>query len=139
MNVEELKAKCIAMFKQKALCARLKAEKAEQENILKDMKQDIYNALEANELKTFDTGLGKVTRTSKPYAKIVDKEALAMDLKERGLFDALYTFNATKMNSFYKEELEKAKEEGNVDFEIKGIEVSSARTDLSITGVKVNE
>jgi hypothetical protein len=49
----------------------------------------------------------------------------------------MVTFNATKMNSFYKEEMERAKEEMNLDFKVDGMDVSSNRISLSVTGVKL--
>ena len=139
MDVNLVKEKCRELFKKKAEVAKAKQIKTDLENEFKSMKQELIDILEASELKTFDTGFGKVTRKVQPYAKIEDKEKLASWLKERDLFDAMYTFNATKMNSFYKEELERAKEEGNVDFDIDGMDVTSIRKDLSITGVKLND
>jgi hypothetical protein len=136
ITLEELKEKCFTMFKQKAHVAKLKAEKAIEEKALKEMQDDIIFHLESHELKTFDTGLGKVTRKNAPYAKIEDKGALAAYLKERGIFEDMVSFNAATMNSFYKEEMEKAKEEMNLDFKIDGMEVSSNRVTLSVTGVK---
>ena len=124
------------MFKQKAHVAKLKAEKTVEEKALTAMQDDILHHLEAHDLKTFDTGLGKVTRKNAPYAKIEDKEALTAFLKERGIFEDMITFNAAKMNSFYKEEMERAKEEMNLDFKVDGMDVSSNRVTLSVTGVK---
>jgi hypothetical protein len=139
ISVEELKVLCKVMFKQKAEVAKIKEKKALEEKKLKEMQDKILEHLETSNLKTFDTGFGKVTRKNQPYAKITDKEALSNYLKKEGLYDDLVTFNATKMNSFYKEEMEKAKEEMNLDFKIDGMEVTSNRVTLSVTGVKLED
>ena len=137
ITLEELKGLCLEMFKQKAEVARVKEIKTAEEKKLKEMQDKILFHLEGHELKTFDTGFGKVTRKNMPYAKIVDKTALSNFLKERGIYDDMVTFNATKMNSFYKEEMERAKEEMNLDFKVDGMDVSSNRISLSVTGVKL--
>lgn len=137
ITLEELKGLCLEMFKQKAEVARVKEIKTAEEKKLKEMQDKILFHLEGHELKTFDTGIGKVTRKNMPYAKIVDKTALSNFLKERGIYDDMVTFNATKMNSFYKEEMERAKEEMNLDFKVDGMDVSSNRISLSVTGVKL--
>jgi hypothetical protein len=139
ITLEELKKLCVDMFKFKAEVAKLKEQKTNAEKQLKKMQDDIILHLETHDLKTFDTGLGKVTRKNQPYAKIIDKDALAAHLKEKGIYDDMVTFNAAKMNSYYKEEMEKAKEEMNLDFKIEGMDVSSNRVSLSVTGVKLSE
>lgn len=136
VSVEALKAKCAEMFKQKAFCERLKKEKANEENKLTEMKLDIFNILTEQGLKNFDTGFGKVARSSKPYAKIVDKYKLRHYLEKVGDFDDVFTFNAASMNSYFNEKLERAKEEGDIDFAVDGMDMTSARETLRITGVK---
>lgn len=137
INLEELKELCKVMFEQKAHVAKLKEEKTIQEKIYTKMQETIIHHLELHELKTFDTGFGKVTRKNQPYAKVLDKDALTAFLKERGIYEDMVTFNASKMNSYYKEEMEKAKEEMNLDFKVDGMDVSSNRVSLSVTGVKL--
>ena len=137
ITVEGLQEKCRGMFEQKVLVARLKAEKADQEKILAKQQDDVIECLEYLNLKAFDTGFGKVSRTTKPYAKIQDKDALTLFLKEKGDYDALVTYNAAKMNSYYNELLAIAKEDKNLNFNIPGMEMTSARKTLSITGVKL--
>ncbi len=137
ITLNELTTLCRDMFVQKAEVARVKEIKTGEEKKLKEMQDKILHHLEAHELKTFDTGFGKVTRKNMPYAKIVDKDALTEHLKERGIFEDMITFNATKMNSYFKEEMEKAKEEMNLDFKVGGMDVSSNRISLSVTGVKL--
>lgn len=43
-------------------------------------------------------------------------------LKEREIFEETITVHSQTLNSFYKSEMEKAVEEGNVDFKIPGLE-----------------
>ncbi len=137
IEVGELKELCKEMFIQKAEVARVKAMKTEEEKKLKEMQDNILAHLEQHELKTFDTGFGKVTRKNSPYAKIEDKQALAEYLKRVGDYEDLVTFNASKMNSYYNEMRQKAVEEQNLDFKIDGMDVSSNRITLSVTGVKL--
>ncbi|MCK5139396.1 MAG: hypothetical protein KAQ85_06105 [Thermodesulfovibrionia bacterium] len=137
ITLEELKVLCKNMFIQKAAVAKVKQVKTNEEKLLKEMQDKILFHLESHELRTFDTGFGKVTRKNMPYAKITDKGALTAYLKERGIFEDMITYNATKMNSFFNEEMEKAKEEMNLDFKVDGMDVSSNRITLSVTSVKL--
>jgi hypothetical protein len=137
IELNELKTLCLEMFKQKAAVQKIKDEKSLEEKKLKELQESIIDHLEAHDLKTFDTGFGKVTRKNQPYAKITDKAALSDFLKDRGIYEDLVTFNAATMNSFYKEEMEKAKAEMNLDFQVNGMEITSNRKTLSVTGVKL--
>jgi len=138
INLSELQEACKKMFIQKAKVAKMKELKTIEEKIFSDMENGIIDMLEHHNLKTFDTGFGKVTRTNKPYAKITDKDALGKFLKERGIFEDLITFNAAKMNSFYNEEMDRAKENMDLDFKVDGMEISSNRVKLSVRNIDLS-
>lgn len=137
ITVAQLQDLCLAMFKQKAHVAELKLVKTTNEKQLSEMQEKIIFHLDELELKNFDTGFGKISKVNKPYAKITDKAALSSFLKEKGIYEDLVTFNAAKMNSFYNEEMAKAKEEMDLDFKVDGMDVSSNRVSLSVTKVKI--
>jgi len=50
------------------------------------------------------------------------KETFFSFLKDRGIYNELITVNSQTLNSFYSKEMEKAIEEGNVDFKVPGID-----------------
>ena len=96
----------------------------------------IMDALQAQNMKGLDTEFGKFAVKVESYATIKDRDKLYAWLKEKGIFDSLVTISAATMNSFFKQEEEKAMEAQDLDFEIPGMEATSQRTKLSITGKK---
>ena len=55
-----------------------------------------------------------------------DKEAFFEYLKQKNIFEDMVSVNSQKLNSWYKAEMEVAKNEGNFDFKIPGLGEPSA-------------
>lgn len=132
ITVEQLKEKVIEFNKQRSHVEELKKNKTDQEKILSLMQNDIIDILEKLGLKKFDAGVCSISISNKPYAKILDKNQLSLYLKDRGIYEDMVSFNASKMNSWFNEEFEAAKQEMNLDFNIPGMEVTSNRRTLSV-------
>lgn len=122
---------------------KLEMKKSELSVIEKDLNKQIAevdkficDALQAQNMKALDTAFGKFAVKVDSYAAIKDQDALTMYLKEKGIYESLATLNAAKLNSYYKAEEEKAMQEGDLDFQIPGMEVTSSRVKLSITQKK---
>lgn len=112
------------------------AELRSQEALASQGKKKITEALETAETKMIEllTGAG-LTKFDSAFGKVVishrlsvktpktpeDREAFYNRLKEQGLYEAMISVNSQTLNSYYKEEFEKAKERGDDDFEIPGI------------------
>ena len=103
-----------------------KLEKAENEMLL---------ALQGNDMTSYrsPSGLCSVSfRTSVRTPKTLEeKEAFYSFLKEKGYYDDLISVNSQKLNGFYKEQMELAKERGDEDFEIPGIKEVTMTPNLS--------
>lgn len=112
--------------------AQIKSKNSE----ISTVERFIIDSLQAQNIKAIDTAFGKFTVKVDSYASIKDQDALTAYLKELGIYESLVTLNAAKMNSYFKAEEEKAKEEQNIDFKIPGMEATSSRVKLSITGKK---
>lgn len=121
MEVKQLKELCISMRNQKDIVAKLDAEKKEQQKELEKLQHEIMEHLNAADLTNFDFDEGKVIKAQRTSVKVLDKYALAEYLKKLGRFEDLFSFNSATINSYYKEQLEKAIEEGNVDFKVEGL------------------
>ena len=83
-------------------------------NVLKDLGKDSYKS----NVGTFSVSY----RTSVRVPQGDDKFKFFEWLKERGLYDGIVSVNSQTLNSLYRSEFDRAKEEGRLDeFKIPGI------------------
>ena len=105
---------------------------------LEKLKAKAIAHLDAAQLKTFKTAEGKITAVDKFSVKVPrDPEAKAQFfdyLRDKGIFENMITVNSNTLNGYYKQELEIAVQQGNVDFSIPGLEEPKAYKMLSIGG-----
>ena len=134
MDLSDLKVLCFQIKEQKRVVEELDKKKKEENKKLEAMKAEVLAHLEKHELKNFDFGEGKVISVDKFNVKLLDKYAFADYLKKQGRFDSLYTFNYQTVNSFYKEEMEKAIEDNNSDFKVDGLSEPTLYRSLQIRG-----
>lgn len=129
--MQEFIEKVKNLWQQKKAVDDLKEQTEEANKVLTGMKLDIVKALEAMELdKQHVPGCGTVYR-QKNFSVKVPKDPQSKQLlfswiaskKGQDVLDNMISVNSMTLNSFYKSELEAAKEEGNVDFKVPGIEV----------------
>ena len=133
MSLQDYCKKLIELeVKKNEISAQLKAVNAE----IADVERALMDAMQAQGLKSVDTDFGKFALKTDVYATIKDQDALVLYLKEKGIYEQLATLSSASMNSFYKKRLEEAKEAGDIDFNIPGMEVTSQRFKLSITNKK---
>lgn len=117
------------LWAKKAEVEAMEEQVEQQKAILTALKQEVLKNLETLELEKLNVpGCGTVYR-QKQFSVKVPKEPEA----KAALFDWIKTnkgedvlqnmlsINSMTLNSFYKSELEIAKEEGNIDFKIAGI------------------
>jgi hypothetical protein len=111
----------------------LKAKKDEHEEIVKgisseleESKRKILSYMEHFEKDSYkSSGINFIVRedfTVKMPKDLDKKKDLFGYLEERGIFHELISVNHQTLNSFYNAEFEKAKEEGNLDFKVPGID-----------------
>lgn len=116
---------CEQIFLQRDLLESLKDNlKVEQERLDK-MEADLIKILEAANLKSFKAENGQVDirqRLSIKTPQGEQKESFFNYLKELGLFEAMATINYNTLNSWYKEEQERAVQEGRY-LDIPGLDI----------------
>jgi len=89
------------------------------------LQKEIILIMDTNELENHrikDVGLFYIKNNfSVPVPKGDAKHEFFNWLKERGMFEDMATINSNTLKAFYKEELAKAIEEGNLNFSIPGL------------------
>lgn len=94
---------------------------------LAEVEAKILATLEAQELTSFKSKHGTVVRSSRFSVRVpADTDAKVeffkwLNTKGRDIYWKYVTVNSNSLNSLYKQEMEVAKEEGNIDFKIPGI------------------
>jgi hypothetical protein len=102
------------------------------------LENSLLSLMESQGMKDFSAPFGKFSRKSQPYATIKDQDLLVNHLKEIGSYENLVTLSATTANKWYGEQLERAKEAGDIDFAVPGMEMTSSRVTLSVTQKKLH-
>ena len=118
------------LWKQKELVDGIKDKLKEESKTLEIMKSSAIKALETMEIdKQHVPGCGTIFKQKAFSVKTPktpeQKQQLFGWIKENKGADVLrnmLSINSNTLNSFYKSELEVAKEEGNVDFSLPGLE-----------------
>ena len=139
IKLKDFKAFLLGMFAEKLAIKADKDALTERNKKFSEMKRKALDYLEDHKLKNFDTGVGKIITVTRDNVAIEDRGLFFAYLKEKGLFDDMITINSTTLNSFYKDEKIKAKENEDISFldgGIPGIKEKSSITDISIRGVK---
>jgi len=132
VSIIALQGLCKEVAEKRAELDEIKKHKTEKESQYNLLCEKLIEVMQDHDLKSFDNGEAKFSIRNQPYAKIIDRDALAAHLKKQGTFNDFYTFNSQKMNSYYKECLEQAIESGADDFEIDGMEMTSNRQTIQI-------
>ena len=125
VTVETLKALVKDAFKAKAELDIIKKKKTEMEADFKEMTNKILAYLEDLELDSFKVpGFGNAIVQNKFSVKVPrepdEKAKLFKHLQDRGQFLEMATVNSMTLNSYYKQELANAIDEG-VEYELPGV------------------
>lgn len=127
--------------------AELRTKEAEASNAKKLVTQELeanenemLRLLQENDLPNFRSAFGLASisfRTSVKTPKTsAQKEAFYEFLKTLGVYEQMITVNSATLNSFYKEQLELARERGDDDFTVPGLDEVTISPILSFTRPK---
>lgn len=138
VNVEDLKL-CVARIKElRSLEKKAGQAKSDVSAQLHAEEEKALAMLSDAELKNFrcDSGtIGMTERLSVKTPKLPeDRDAFFAYLRDRGLFDQMISVNSATLNSFYKSEFEQAKERGDAEFKIPGINEETINIILTFRG-----
>lgn len=104
---------------------KLNARLKELSEVEDSCESKILAFLEEAELDSFDGTRGKISITNRFSVQVPksidDKKALGKFLQDRKIFWELMSVNSMTLNSYYKQELEIAKSQGDFDFKIPGV------------------
>jgi hypothetical protein len=134
-TVESLKS-------QTELIRELRKQETETSDLKKSITKQVEEAelkmvslLNESGLKNFRCDAGLVSLAERLSVKTPkspeDREAFFSYLRDKGLFDQMISVNSATLNSFYKNEFEAAKERGDDDFKIPGINEETMTVILS--------
>lgn len=123
----------LELNKQLELIAELRAKEAEakaaRDAITQELEQEESKMLEMlgqSDLTSYrgPAGMASISfRTSVKTPKTPEQRAAFFEyLKKVGVYDAMITVNSQTLNSFYKSQLEQAKEDGLEDFRLPGVD-----------------
>jgi len=109
----------------------LRKYKATHEEDIKAINDNIRNKeavilayFEENELEKFASTSGLVYSSIKVNVKKTDEEILKKELVERGIYDTMAKVNAQTLAAYVRSEREKAIENGAVEYDMPGVEIS---------------
>lgn len=122
MELKRLQDMCKRMMVIRAEIAHLDEEKKELNAELSKLKAEAVEHLDEHEIKSFDHGMGKISVVERQSVKIVDKYKLFDWLRKKGTFEDVISVNAQTANRIYRDELEMAKENGDIEFIANGID-----------------
>jgi len=119
------------LWEQKEIVDGIKDQLADASKVFEELKGKAMKAMEVMELdKQHVPGCGTIYRQKNFSVKVpkspAEKEALfnwIAEHKGKDVLDNMISIHSQSLNSFYKSELEIAKEAGNVDFKIPGIDM----------------
>jgi len=134
-NLTEMNVLCDKLADLREDKARLNAQLKEINEAEATIEAKILTFLDEAGLQSFDGARGKVSVVNRFTVKVPqsidDKQALFKYLQARKIFYELVSVNSQTLNSFYKQEMEIAKGEGNIDFKIPGIGEPGVKQSIS--------
>ena len=125
MDIETLNQQVKLILDLRTEEARISNEKKAITEKLDEAESKMREILEQAGMTSYKSPFGTTSisyRTSVKTPKTAEDRAKFFEhLKKLGLYDNMVTVNSQTLNSFYKSELEQAKERGDSDFEIPGL------------------
>jgi hypothetical protein len=138
ITLHDFELLCAKGYEIKALIAAIDDTKKAHLETLAQVEKRVLSYMEKYGKKSYKTSQGTIvasTRFQVTLPKTPDDVKAFYDyLKAKGHFDELISVNYQKLNSYYKQEMEVAREEGNIGFKIPGIDEPKAHTHLQFRG-----
>lgn len=141
VTLNDLEALCAQIATERSICDQISAVKKEQDRKLEDQERKLLDLLRALEKTSYQSKVGTFSVSHRLSVRIPGtpeaRTAFFDYLKNRGLFEQMITVNSATLNSFYKNEFEIAKEQGDgMDFEMPGIGEPSISETISFRKAK---
>jgi len=101
-----------------------------------ELEGKVVDALTSLEKDNWDSSSCKVSISHRTSVRVPkereEKLAFFSYLQEKGVFEDMVSVNSNTLNAYYKEQLEQALEQGDVDFRIPGIGEASIKKTLQV-------
>jgi len=140
MEISELKKICERIAELRGLIDALDNEKKIYNGEVTELKRKAIDELEKHELKNFDAGLIKISRTERRTVKVLDKYQFMDWLDGAGSLRDYLTVSVATASKIYNEHFEEAKDKKDVEFlqnGIPGLSEPNVFVDVRITKGKV--
>jgi len=121
MEVSELNKICENIFKKKDEIEELQDLVKEKNLELMNLKKIVLTELEKNEMQSFNSSLGKISKLERRSVKCIDKYEFMDWLEQQGILKETLSVPAQTVTKIYNQEYEAALEAKNIDFLTKGI------------------
>jgi hypothetical protein len=126
ITTDELNKQCELISKLRVEEAIISGQRKEVLEKLDEAERRMVEMLAESGITSYKSPFGSAVLAHRTSVKIPrtpdDREKFFAFLKSRGLFETMISVNSNTLNSFYKSELELAKERKDPDFAIPGIE-----------------
>jgi hypothetical protein len=137
VSIKEVSELGLALFAQREVVDRIEAELADAKKVFEELKAKMIATFDKYEMEKWSQkGHGTISKRQNLAWKMPkehdQREAFFAFLRERNAYDELITVNHQTLNSFCKEELEKAIEADNIEFSIPGLGEPSSYVTLQI-------
>lgn len=140
LTISELEELCKKCFAKKREIEELEEQIKSLNQEFEDIKNVLLLHLTELEKSSYDSAIGKVTvknifTVANPKTPEARK-AFFDYLKIKGIFEDMISVHSKTLNSFYKEEMRIAQEEGQLSFSIPGLDEPFYKQTLSLTKKK---
>jgi len=136
ITLHDFEMLCAKMYEIQNIIDAIDETKKSHNKTLSQIQEKVMAYMDKYHKTSYKTSQGTVVKATKFQVTLPkdpeSKSALWNYLKSRGHFDELISINHQKLNSYYKQEMEVAAEEGNIDFKIPGVDEPKAYTYLQL-------
>jgi hypothetical protein len=123
-TINELKTWCTELQELEKKKKEIKKQVEEIQNEIDERERVITAYLQNNQLERFDFGTGLVY-TQQRYSVVMEDEDAFKTFAGEDVCQALKRFNSSMLNSWYKQEAEKALENGMLEYKPQGLRVTT--------------
>ena len=138
-TIQSLENLCADIAAQRNVIDEISKKRKIEDEKLQNLEEALIETLHGIDKTSYQSSAGTFSISHRMFVKLpADEQARAMFygyLKEKGLFEKLISVNSNTLNSFYREEMNAAKEAG-AQFEIPGIDTPTMGETLSFRKAK---
>jgi len=125
MQIEDLDALCMKIQEAREVVKDLGEQKKSAQSHVDRLEYELLEFLKETNRKNYSGPNGLFYINHRMSVKVPKEEEKRKEffwyLREKGIYDNMITVNSATLNAFYKDEIDAARERGDVDFAMPGI------------------